>query len=87
MSKVVHLSDDAHARAKVFCKDRSVRMSDWVAALIDTAIAGGVVMTTEPGLAPVSKRKELKRFQEIKMREEVESVYAAPPFWAGNTSR
>jgi hypothetical protein len=41
MSKVVHLSDDAHNKAKAFCKQHSLKMSDWVAALIEEAIATG----------------------------------------------
>ncbi len=41
MSKVVHLSDDAHNKAKAFCKTHSLKMSDWVAALIEEAIASG----------------------------------------------
>jgi len=84
MSKVVHLSDDAHVRAKDFCKDNGLRMSDWVASLIDQAIAGGAPMVVpQPGVAAVPKRKSLRRLEEVQNREDVEAVYAAPPFWAG----
>lgn len=38
MSKVVHLSDDAHTAAKNFCKHHGLKMSDWVAELISEAI-------------------------------------------------
>jgi hypothetical protein len=51
MSKVIHLSDDAHAKAKAFCKEHSLKMSDWVAALIDTAIAGGNTVTAASTIA------------------------------------
>lgn len=38
MSKVVHLTDEAHRRAKDFCKQQGLKMSDWVAKLIDEAV-------------------------------------------------
>ena len=38
MSKVVHLSNEAHAAAKVYCKENGLKMSDWVASLITKAI-------------------------------------------------
>jgi hypothetical protein len=41
MSKVVHLSDDAHNKAKAFCKQHGLKMSDWVAALIEDAMSAG----------------------------------------------
>ena len=37
MSKVVHLSDQAHNKAKAFCQPRALKMSEWVASLIDHA--------------------------------------------------
>lgn len=39
MSKVVHLSDEAHTAAKNFCKQHGLKMSDWVAELIAEAIS------------------------------------------------
>ncbi len=41
MSKVIHLSEKAHARAKMFCKEHSLRMSDWVASLINEIQVSG----------------------------------------------
>lgn len=41
--KVVHLTDDAHNLAKDFCKEKGLKMSDWVAALIRDAVAAGRV--------------------------------------------
>lgn len=38
MSKVIHLSDQAHNAAKAFCRQHSLKMSDWVADLILDAI-------------------------------------------------
>lgn len=40
MSKVVHLSDHAHNKAKAFCQTRGLKMSEWVASLIDGATDG-----------------------------------------------
>ena len=87
MSKVVHLCDEAHAAAKVFCKDNSLRMSDWVAALIDEAIARGQTDVTR---TPVAKKKPLKRLDEVRpvappplqqpvLQVEEESVPVAEP--------
>ena len=49
MSKVIHLSDEAHNRAKGFCKQHGLKMSDWVADLIAEAIATG---RTDPKVPP-----------------------------------
>ena len=61
MSKVVHLSDDSHNKAKEFCKDNRLKMSDWVAALIDDAIANG---NTEVARSTVPKKKPMRRVEE-----------------------
>ena len=39
MPKVIHLPESAHRTAKKFCKEHGLRMSDWVATLIDEACA------------------------------------------------
>lgn len=49
MSKVIHLSDEAHHEAKEYCKVHGLRMSDWVAELIKAALAHG-----DPALPAVS---------------------------------
>ena len=51
MSKVVHLSDDAHNLAKDYCTKLGVKMSDWVADLIIRAITG-TLPTTRPAAQP-----------------------------------
>lgn len=43
MSKVVHLSDQAHHRAKAFCQKSGMKMSEWVAQLIDHAVVDGPI--------------------------------------------
>ena len=68
MSKVIHLSDDAHAKAKAFCKEHSLKMSDWVAALIDTAIAGGNTVTAAPTLANTNVRPHASHADESNVR-------------------
>ncbi len=48
MSKVVHLSDEAHKQAKEYCKSLGFRMSDWVADLILTKLAELRAAQAEP---------------------------------------
>ena len=62
MSKVVHLSADAHARAKLHCKSQGVRMSDWVAELIEKALEAPVAVLQER--APLNQRKQLPRLDQ-----------------------
>lgn len=93
MSKVIHLSDEAHAKAKAFCREHGLKMSDWVANLIDTAMQGGEVT---PIVVPqqannkdsnvralVQKKKQLEAYEEQpQVADDGLPVYAAPPFWA-----
>ncbi len=51
MSKVVHLSNEAHAAAKAYCKENGLKMSDWVASLITKAIC--FIQEPEPEPVPV----------------------------------
>jgi len=86
MSKVVHLSDDAHARAKDFCKENKLRMSDWVASLIDEAISRRKVDTVAREVVP--RKKPLMRAPEPQAApEEGVPAYAAPPFWASRSAQ
>jgi hypothetical protein len=55
---------------------------------IEAALAGDIPATTRPGLMPVSKRKELIRYDESRQTQDNgEPVYAAPPFWKKAGSR
>ena len=47
MSKVIHLSNEAHGLAKQYCKSKGLKMSDWVGALIMDAVSA-----SEPREAP-----------------------------------
>ncbi|OGQ91658.1 MAG: hypothetical protein A2289_19400 [Deltaproteobacteria bacterium RIFOXYA12_FULL_58_15] len=80
MSKVVHLSEEAHIRAKDFCKLHSLRMSDWVATLIDEAITKGRTDTNVRTLVP--KKKILEKLEaKPQMDDAGVPVYSRPPFW------
>ena len=90
MSKVVHLSDDAHNNAKAFCKEHGLKMSDWVASLIDGAICAGGGNTAVPApvfddnvRALVQKKKVLEQYvEEPQTAEDGLPIYSAPPFWS-----
>ena len=79
MSKVVHLSNSSHAEAKAYCKDRGLRMSDWVASLIEQAIEG---LQAAERSDVVLRKKPVKRLDENLGPEEMVPAYAMPPFWA-----
>ena len=55
MSKVVHLSDDAHNLAKDYCSKLGVKMSDWVADLITRSIRGTAPQARPVAPAPTAK--------------------------------
>ena len=55
MSKVVHLSDDAHNLAKDYCTKLGVKMSDWVAELIVRSITGTTPTARPAQAAPTPK--------------------------------
>lgn len=74
MSKVVHLSDHAHNKAKAFCQTRGLKMSEWVASLIDCATddkqsagsmappqmaSGTIVPTSEAPSAPTMRASDV----------------------------
>lgn len=88
MSKVVHLSNDAHALAKVYCKSRGLKMSDWVGSLIIDAIS--VQEEPKPQEQPqdvsVPRKKQLPRMDDtVQSTDDGVPVYSQPPFWAKST--
>jgi hypothetical protein len=86
MSKVVHLSDDAHRRAKEFCKQQGLRMSDWVATLIDEAVSQGRADDNVRVFVP--KKKILERLDTKPQTDDSGvPVYAKPPFWSQKAVR
>lgn len=98
MSKVVHLSDDAHARAKAHCQRAGLKMSEWVAALIERATAepepqGASPADAAPVLPPGQVQALTPRIGTTHRgaagSEDVDGalpLYAAPPFWARGTA-
>ena len=95
MSKVVHLSNDAHAVAKVHCKENGLKMSDWVASLITRAItaesAPEPVVAPAPALviaqppvtsAPVQEESTGPRKKKLARLDEEEGVDGGVPVYA-----
>jgi hypothetical protein len=85
MSKVIHLSDGAHAMAKTYCKQQGCKMSEWVGSLIEDSI-NGPTPVQQTGIMAVEKRQSVKGLETNSNGSvpEHEAVYAAPPFWAGS---
>ncbi len=95
MSKVVHLSNDAHAVAKVYCKENGLKMSDWVASLITRAItaesapepvavsAPALVIAQPPVLsAPVQEEPTGPRKKKLARLDEEEGGDGGVPAYA-----
>ena len=102
MSKVIHLSDQAHNNAKNFCKQYGLKMSDWVAELIVDAIVNNRVdphtapsptAPPPPSSAPhvpnnAPPKKKLEHFVEGGAEEVPEAPpWAAPPFWSKSQNK
>ena len=88
MSKVVHLSNEAHAQAKVYCKSRGLKMSDWVGALIIEAISENEeTKQPEPQVESTAPRKKKlpKTDDTVQQTDQGVPVYSQPPFWAKQT--
>jgi len=82
MSKVVHVSDKVHAKAKRFCTENRLRMSDWVASLINEAISAQRIepaVGTEPATVP--KKKRLPKLDQQSTEGADAPPYELPPFW------
>jgi hypothetical protein len=85
MSKVVHLSDEAHRQAKDFCDRHGLRMTDWVANMIRREIALGDPAQRQSHLAHVQRSKPMQVYDDRRgAAEDGVPAYAAPPFWAKN---
>jgi hypothetical protein len=81
-TKVVHLSAEAHAQARLHCQKHNLKMSHWVAGLIAHGCA------QEDDAAWVS-RKVLPRMAEPEAEPHAAGngpAFAAPPFWADGPS-
>jgi len=78
--KVIHVSDEAHTKAKEYCLKRNIPISMWVAALIDSAIDSGIVPIKKVVAEPVQRQPQKLKVAPV---PEKENPYAKPPFWAG----
>jgi len=79
MSKVIHLSDDAHNTAKGFCKQHGLKMSDWVAALIAEAIAHGRTNPSQSRLSPPAPVAHAHAAPQVAVAVAPPAHVAAPP--------
>lgn len=80
MGQVVHLTDEAHVRAKQFCKDHGLKMSEWVSGLVLDAIRRGPGGLTLVGPAPVPRRVVVENPEPTLPGNE---PWSRPPFWSG----
>ncbi len=90
MSKVIHLSDRAHEKAKKHCRGLNTPMSDWVAYLIESAV---LVASDAPASRPLPQRVDVVRKKRLdpasgssNVGSEGQQVYTSPPFWKDKAS-
>ncbi|HSI04375.1 MAG: hypothetical protein ACAI38_14525 [Myxococcota bacterium] len=76
--KVVHLSDDAHELAKLFCKESGMKMSDWVAMLIKRAVEPPAQVPAPPP-APVMSHPAIREVAP-RLPEQRPASFATPSF-------
>ncbi len=69
---VIHLTHEAHAIVKAYCKRRDLRMSKWASEVLIDAVNPAV---------PVPKR----RIEELQTTET--DAFERAPFWAGQKRR
>lgn len=68
--RVIHVSAEAHAEVKRFCKSENLVMTEWASRVL-LAAAVGRVMPARP----------LDRAEIAASEEAVADAYALPPFW------
>ena len=84
--KVIHVSDEMHARVRAHCEARCIPMRIWVEEQLEAAMSApspqkrSFVPASQ--VAPVPK----KRLPEIES-ETGDEPWARPPFWAGRKQR
>ena len=77
MSKVAHISNEVHARAKSYCDQHGLRMSEWVGRLIDTATSPAALKRAKATPAPLRKPQPV-----VSGNDGVSDAFTRPPFWA-----
>ena len=82
-TKVIHLHDDAHCKAKDYCKAHGLRMSEWVAGLIHKEIDNLNNPEPEPEVQSAPKKKPLVKLEESPQTDDSGvPLYSMPPFWS-----
>ena len=82
-TKVIHLNDVAHNRAKDYCKANGFRMSEWVAGLIHQAMDNLDNPEPQPEVQTAPKKKPLVKLEENSQTDDSGvPIYSMPPFWA-----
>ena len=72
MSKVVHLSPEAHNKAKAYCKENNLHMSKWIGQLVLIAVNSKPV-----DVIPVARKDNTKYDTSVE-----EEVWSRPAFWS-----
>ena len=80
--KIVHLSDEAHARVKALAKQWGVSMRECAERLIAEGIAGNI-RRLPINIEPVAQRKQPKP----PASKNTEQIIQGPPFWAGREKK
>ncbi|OGQ89307.1 MAG: hypothetical protein A2289_24805 [Deltaproteobacteria bacterium RIFOXYA12_FULL_58_15] len=84
---MIHLPAKAHARAKEFCKQHDMKMSDWVTTLVNEAIDRSVpspVVTVDEG--STLKKKILSKLSNVPQTADGVPLYEKAPFWKKGNS-
>ena len=76
--KVFHVRNDTHAKVKVYCDARKIKIRDWIGDLVDKAISGEPIVIQPIETEPV----ERKTLQPHQPSGNDDSPYSRPPFWA-----
>jgi hypothetical protein len=77
--KVIHLSDEIHARMKAYCTEHDLVASQWVESLIHNAVSGNEeVKRVERESAVVNKKERVDFFTPCASSDD---PWAKPPFW------
>ena len=80
--KVIHLSEEVHARAKRFCEQNQLQMSKWVESLIDAAISGEVIVENKAIVEKKFVDHVGPPVQPQRIEIPQDNPYTRPPFWA-----
>lgn len=84
--KVIHVSDEFHARVRAHCEKLRISMRCWVEQQLELAMTQPIEQkrsqTPTSAVMPVAK----KRLPDVEA-ETGDEPWARPPFWAGRKQR